>query len=174
MLGSPSLAQTAPAQQTSPTQQPEAASQPSTPSPAPAADTPSTEAAAASAGAVTAVAFGPGAKLFIEPMDGFGQLVYDSITKKKLPVVLVNEREKADFVMSGEAHVKKPGWFKGWVTTDSGKGHVAITDAHTGNQVFFYRFTRVDSMTTESQLYANWAGGCANHLKKTLKEIEKK
>jgi len=107
-------------------------------------------------------------------MDGFGARVYDSITKKKLPVVLVTEREKADFVMSGEAHVKKPGFFKGWVATDSGKGHIAITDAHTGNQVFFYRFTRVDSMTTESQLYANWAGGCANHLKKTLKEIEKK
>ena len=149
--------------QTSQTQQPEAASQTST------ASTPSTEAATASA-----VAFGPGAKIFIEPMDGFGLLVSDAILNKKLPVVLVNEREKADFVMSGGAHVKMPGFFKGWVTTAHGKGSIAIKDARTGNEVFFYKFTRVDSMTTESQIYANWAGGCANHLKKALEKIEKK
>lgn len=139
-----------------------------TASPPPAESSPSTE-----AGAVAAVPFAPGAKIFIEPMEGFGQLVAEEIVKKKTPVVVVDEREKADFIMSGEARVKKPGFFSGWVITTHGQANVSLKDARTGNVVFAHKFTRVDTMVTEHQIYVTWAGECAKHLKKALKDTEK-
>jgi hypothetical protein len=188
MLSSTSLAQTAPAepmapnQQTVPAQQaaaggesskPEAASQPSTTSPSPTASAPSAEAAAGSADAVPAAPLGPvlapGAKLFLEPMGGFEQFVSDAIVKKKVPVVVVKEREKADFVMSGEAHVKKPGW-KGVVLDTHGKGSVSLKDARTGNVVFVHDFKKVDQMEAEYYIYQHWANQCAAHLRKAMEK----
>jgi hypothetical protein len=188
--------ETSPVQQAAPVQQavaggesakpeaarPEAESQASTPLPAPAASTPSTEAAAATAGDVPAAPaapiaplfaqapFVPGAKLFIEPMNGFELRLSDAILKKKVPVVVVSERAKADFVLSGGAHVHKRNFFTGMVLSTNGKGSVSIEDAHTGNQVFAYKFSRVDANTTVDQSYQNWADACAKRLKKTLEK----
>lgn len=186
--------QTAPVQQAAPTQQPvpvqqavaggeskaEAVSQPSTalpstPSTSPTASTPSTEAAAATADAVPAVpavsiapAFAPGMKIFLEPMNGFEERLAYSITKKKVPVVLVKERADADFVLSGDAHVHKRNFFTGMVLSTNGKGSISINDARTGNEVYAYKFRRVDANTTVDQDYQNWADSCAGHLKKAL------
>lgn len=153
---------------------PEAETQAATPSQSETA-TPATE--AASADAVPdgpAVVFAPGAKIYLEPMDGFEKLLAQSIPKHKIPVVLVDEREKADFVMSGEAHLKKPGFITGTLfATPHGKGSISIKDARTGNEVFFYKFTRVDTDKTNYQVYEAWANSCAGHLKKAMKEKEK-
>ena len=156
MLSCPSLAQTAaaPAQQAA----------------APAASTPSTEAAGASAGAAPAIPFVSGAKLFVEPMDGFEEILSHAMMKKKVPVVLVYERAEADFVMSGEAHVKKPGFLTGMVLSTHGKGSVSITDARTGNVVFTHKFKRADSNLTVGEIYRGWADGCAKDLKKMMTE----
>ena len=199
ILSSSSLAQTAtsplkalvqetpPTQQAVPTQQaaaegesakpeaarPEAESRASTPSSSPTASTPSAEATASSADAVPAAPFAspfaPGAKVFLEPMNGFEQFLSDAIVKRKVPVVVVNERAKADFVMSGEAHVKKPGW-KGIVLDTRGKGNVSIKDARTSNVVFACNFNKVDQGLGEYWIYQGWANGCARHLKKALEK----
>lgn len=191
---------TAPTEQAAPVQptvaetsKPEvAASQPSTPSPAAAAATPAptpiaattaTDAAAATAEDVPAVAavpadpiapqFGPGVKVFIAPMNGFELRVADAIVKKKVPVVLVSERGQADFVVSGIAHVHKRNFFTGFVLTTNGYGSVWVEDAHTGKQVFLYKFTRVDANTTVDQDYQNWADSAAKRMKKTLEPKKK-
>lgn len=103
-------------------------------------------------------------------MGGFEERVAYAIVKKKVPVVLVHEREKADFILAGGAHVHKRGFFAGFVLSTNGKGGVWITDVHTGNQVWAYKFTRVDAMTTVDQDYQNWADACAKHLKKTMEK----
>jgi hypothetical protein len=118
--------------------------------------------------AVPGVAFGPGAKLYLEPMDGFGELLAEAIVKKKVPVVLVQEREKADFVLSGDAHVKTPGWIKGNFVYLHGQANISVDDAHTGEMVFAYTAKRVDANLVDGEVYKIWAGGCANHLKKAL------
>ena len=118
--------------------------------------------------APSAAVFGPGAKLFIAPMDGFEQLLAEAIVRKKVPVVLVNESAKADFVMSGRANVKKRGWLSGWVMDTGGKGHVSIKDARTGNEVFLHQFKRADSNLTEGWIYETWANDCAKDLKKKM------
>ena len=101
-------------------------------------------------------------------MDGFEQLLSDAILKKKVPVVLVNERQQADFLISGAAHVKEPGWLKSWVISTHGKAHISITDAHTGSVVLACTFTKVDQMTADYYIYQGWANSCAKHLKKAL------
>jgi hypothetical protein len=114
--------------------------------------------------------FAAGAKIFLEPMDGFEQFLSRAIVKKKVPVVVVKERAKADFVLSGDAHVKKPGFFTGWVLDTRGGGDISIKDARTGKLVFAYSFHRVDQGVAEVYIYQTWAGGCAKHLKKALEK----
>jgi len=185
MLSCASLAQTTPAQQTAAggeSSRPEAAGQEaagqtSTPSASPAVSAPSTEVAAASAGAVPAVAatpLAPGAKIFLEPMNGFEQLLADAIHEKKVPVVLVNDRADADFVMSGEARVKNPNILTGMVLSKRGGANIAMKDARTGNLVFACNFHRVDGGERDGDIYIGWAGQCAGHLKKALKKATEK
>ena len=69
-----------------------------------------TTAGTAPSGASTRIV--PGSKLFIEPMDGFDTYLAAAILKKKVPVMVVDDRGKADFVMTGGSHVDKAGWAK--------------------------------------------------------------
>ena len=128
--------------------------------------TPSSEAPAA----VAAAPFAPGAKVFLEPMNGFEQLLADAIREKKVPVVLVKDRADADFVMSGEAHVKNPNILTGMVLSKRGGANIAMKDARTGNLVFACNFHRVDGGERDGDIYIGWAGQCAGHLKKALKK----
>ena len=170
MLSCASLAQTAPAPPT--TQAQPAADQSVKPEAAkPEAESqasPTTDAAPA----VAATRFGPGAKVFVEPMDGFGELVTHELVKQKVPVVLVSEREKADFVMSGQAHLKTHGFLAANILWPHGEASVAIKDARTGNQVFLYDSHRVDSNERPGEVYAIWAGSCATRLKKAMKKMK--
>lgn len=152
-----------------------ALAQTSTPSPSPEA-APSAEAvppspsASSSAPAAASAPFVAGAKIFLEPMDGFEQLLADAFVKKRVPVVVVKERTQADFILSGDAHVKKRRWVSGFVLSTKGGGEITIKDARTGSQVFAYSFHRVDAMTAVGQIYENWAEACAKHLKKALEK----
>jgi hypothetical protein len=172
--------ETAPTQQTVPTQQvaaggesskPEAEGQALTP---PTASTPSTDTSTANVGDVLAAPsaplFAPGAKLFIAPMNGFEQFVSDALVKKKVPVVVVNEPAKADFLVSGGAHVKRPGWITGMVLDTRGGGNISIIDARTGKPVFDCMFKRVDQGLAEGYIYQGWASNCAKRLKKMLEK----
>jgi hypothetical protein len=146
--------------------------------PSPTESKPSTEAAAASAGAATAAPLAPpippGSKLFLEPMNGFEQLLSDAIVHKKVPVVLVKDRAEADFVMSGEAHVKDRNFITAFVLTAKGGANISMKDAHTGNQVFACNLHRTDSMERDGDRYLSWADQCAGHLKKALKKATEK
>lgn len=159
-VGFPSFAQTPQVQQPAPAQQVMAA--------------PSAAAVVAPAGDVPAVpvtpAFGPGAKLYIQPMSGFEERLAYSITRKKVPVVLETDREKADFVLTGGAHVHKRGFFTGFVLSTNGKGSVWIEDARTGKHLWVYNFNGVDAMETVDQIYQDWADSVANHLKKAMRK----
>lgn len=152
-----------------------ALAQTSTPSPSPeaaptAGAVPPSPSASSSAPAVASAPFVAGAKVFLEPMDGFEQLLADAFVKKRVPVVVVKERAQADFILSGDAHVKKRGWVSGFVLSTKGGGEISIKDARTGSQVFAYSFRRVDAMTAVGQIYENWAEACAKHLKKALEK----
>lgn len=186
MLSGTSFAQTAPTQPAAPTQQtapaqaadggdsakPEAASQSSTASPAPTTSTPSTEASAAPAAPGFAIA--PGAKIFVDPMNGFGEILSDAIVQKKIPVVIVKDPVNADVIVSGSARVRKRGFLAGMVLSTDGGANISMKDARTGNLVFACNFKRVDAMEREGDIYVGWAGQCALHLKQAMKKEEKR
>lgn len=162
LLSSPALAQTS-----TPSPSPEAAA-PTAGAVPTASSAPSS--ASSSAPAAASAPFVAGAKVFLERMDGFEQLLADAFVKKRVPVVVVKERAQADFILSGDAHVKKRGWVSGFVLSTKGGGEISIKDARTGSQVFAYSFRRVDAMTAVGQIYENWAEACAKHLKKALEK----
>ncbi len=147
-------------------------------SPAPAEVAPTADVASAPADVVPdvpAVASGPapfgaGAKLFLEPMDGFAELLGEAIAKKKVPVVLVHDRAAADFVMSGDARVKKPGWIKGILFYPHAKASLAIRDAHTGDVVFAYKLDEEQESMSVGELYESSAYACAKRLKKAIEK----
>ena len=76
----------------------------------------------------------PGSKLFIEPMDGFDTYLSAAILKKKVPVVIVDNAAKADFIVVGSSHVDKAGWAKTIFVSPNphAEASVSIKDAQRG------------------------------------------
>lgn len=51
-------------------------------------------------------------KVFIAPMDGFETYMAAALVKKNVPLVVVTDREQADFEIVGTAEKKSAGWAK--------------------------------------------------------------
>lgn len=51
-------------------------------------------------------------KIYVHPMDGFETYIAAAFQKKKVPVILVANREQADFEMKGNSERDKAGWSK--------------------------------------------------------------
>jgi hypothetical protein len=111
----------------------------------------------------------PGSKLFIQPMDGFDTYLAAAILKKKVPVVIVDDAAKADFIVVGSSHVDKAGWAKTIFVSPNphAEASISIKDAHTGTMVFAYNVDKSNAVRANQST----AEACAKHLKE---EIEKK
>ncbi|MGH9948492.1 MAG: hypothetical protein ACRD6X_15040 [Pyrinomonadaceae bacterium] len=51
-------------------------------------------------------------KVFIAPVDGFETYMAAAIAKKKVPLIIVTDRDAADFEIIGTAEKKSAGWAK--------------------------------------------------------------
>ena len=51
-------------------------------------------------------------KIYINPMDGFETYITAALQKKKIPLLIVADREKADFEIKGSVEKQKAGWAK--------------------------------------------------------------
>jgi hypothetical protein len=70
-----------------------------------------TVAAAAQDGANTgATAIPAGSKVYVAPMDGFENYLIAALDKKHVPLVVVANREQADFEIKGSSESQKAGW----------------------------------------------------------------
>ncbi len=52
------------------------------------------------------------AKVYLAPMDGFETYLAAAIRKKEVPIVMVTDRDQADFEITGTHDKKKAGWAK--------------------------------------------------------------
>lgn len=91
-----------------------------------------------------------GARLYIAPMpSGFETYVAAGLEKKKVPVVLVTDRDKADFELSGVSDTDKAGWakmlFLGSQQTNEAAS-VKIVNLKTSNVVFAYSVNKTNSV----------------------------
>lgn len=90
---------------------------------------------------VAAVKIPSGSRIYVAPMGGFESYIVAGIMKKKVPVSIVADREKADFEIKGAAESQKAGWAKIMFTGNDSTNEEAsinVTQIKTGAIVFAY------------------------------------
>ena len=120
-----------------------------------------------------AKAIPPGAKIYIAPMEGgFENYLAGGIVKKGVPVVIVTDRSKADFEISGVSQSDKAGWAKIlFMGTDASReqASIKIVNIATGEVVFGYNVHKGSSARGKQSA----AEACAKHLKKKIESRPK-
>lgn len=111
-----------------------------------------------------------GARIYIAPMsNGFDNYVTAGLQQKKVPVVVVADRSKADYEITGVAETDKAGWakmlFLGSDQTNE-TASVKMVNLKTGNVVFAYSVKKGNSVRGKQS-----AGeSCAKHIKQKIVE----
>ena len=97
-------------------------------------------------------------------MNGFETYLAAVLGKKKVPLVVISDKEKADFVITGASDTKKAGWAKivimGNLHSDE-EASVAMVNNKTGTVVIAYAVNKKN--TPHGQQTS--AEACAKHLK---------
>jgi hypothetical protein len=109
-----------------------------------------------------------GSRIFISPMEGgFENFIVAGIQKKKVPLVVVIDRGKADYEMSGISDSEKAGWAKMMFLgsqQSNEEASVKVSDLKTGAVVFGYSVHKTNSYKGKQS-----AGeACAKHLKDAI------
>jgi hypothetical protein len=105
-----------------------------------------------------------GSKVYIAPMDGFETYLKSAISKKNVPIVMVEEREKADYELTGVSESKKATAAKkvimgSWHSTEDAS--IKISNLKTGEVVYAYSVHKENSTHGKQSS----AEACAKHLK---------
>lgn len=106
-------------------------------------------------------------KIYIGPMNGFGTYIMAAMANKKVPLVIVADRDQADFEAAGDSESEKPGWAR---TIFLGQGRsneqasINVVNVQTGTIVFAYAVNKVNSVRGKQSA----AEACAKHLKKAM------
>jgi hypothetical protein len=110
----------------------------------------------------------PGARVYVAPMkDGFDTYLIAGIIKKKVPVVVVTSREKADFEITGISESEKAGWAKMLFmgsAQSAEQASIKIVEIKTDEVIFGYSVNKGNSARGKQS-----AGeACAKHMKETI------
>ena len=104
------------------------------------------------------------AKLFLSPMGGFEDELKTAIDKKKVPVVLVADKEQADYEVSGTSETEKAGAAKKVIMLDwhsNEQASITVTERKSGEVIFAYSVNKKSSAHGKRST----AEACAKHLK---------
>ena len=106
-----------------------------------------------------------GAKFFIGPIgSGYDIYLAAAMQKKEVPIVMVTDRDRADFELSGVTESEKAGWAKivfwGNAST-SEQASIKVVNIKTGTVVFGYNVNKGSSARGKQSS----AEACAKHLK---------
>ncbi len=107
-----------------------------------------------------------GAAVFIEPMDGFDTSLSAALLKKKVPLLVVDDRSKADYVISGASHIENAGWAKTIFISPNphAEASIKMNDARTGALLFAYSVDKPNAARGNQST----AEACAKHLKEAI------
>ena len=109
-----------------------------------------------------------GSKFFVAPMEGgFDTFLVAAIVKKQVPVVVVNDRAKADYEITGISDSEKAGWAKMFfMGSDSSKeqASVKVVEIKSGEVVYGYAVHKGNSYRGRQSA----AEACAKHLKERI------
>lgn len=109
-----------------------------------------------------------GSKIYVAPMQGgFDTYVVAGLQQKKVPVVVVVDRDKADYEITGVADSEKAGWAKmlfAGTTASRETASIKVVNLKTGAVVFAYSVHKGSSARGRQS-----AGeACAKHLKEYM------
>lgn len=108
-----------------------------------------------------------GAKIYVEASDGFDTYLAAALQKKKVPVVVVAEKEKADYELQGVSDHQKAGWakviFLGQIHSDE-QASIRLVDLKTSEVVFAYAVNKKNSLHGRQTA----AEACAKHMKDAM------
>jgi hypothetical protein len=128
-------------------------------------------AAALSAAALQASTLEPlkaGAKVYVHGMpNDFDRFLKAALTKKKVPVVVVSQRELADFEIKGTSETQKASMAKiiflgNWQSDE--QASISVTSVESGEVVFAYSVNKKSSAHGRQSA----AEACAKHLKQAI------
>ena len=107
----------------------------------------------------------PNSKVFIAPMpDGFDEFLRAAIEKKKVPLEIVTDKDKADFEITGQSETQKASTAKKvimWDWRSNEQATVQVTNLKTSEVAFAYSVNKVSSAHGKKSS----AEACAKHLK---------
>jgi hypothetical protein len=109
-----------------------------------------------------------GAKVFIAPVEGgFENYLAAAIQQKNVPVVVVTNRDKAQFEVSGVAETEKAGWAKMLFVRSAAsteEAGIKIVDLKSDEVVFAYAVHKTNSVRGKQSA----AEACAKHMKEKV------
>jgi hypothetical protein len=109
-----------------------------------------------------------GSKVYIAPMDGFETYLKAALETKKVPLVVVDNKQDAAYEISGTASSQKASTAKklimgSWHSRE--EASIQVTDLKAGTVVFAYSYVTSDSNHGKRSS----AESCAKHLKEAVK-----
>jgi hypothetical protein len=113
-----------------------------------------------------------GSKVFIAPMGGFETYLKAAIDKKNVPVTIVEQREGAEYEITGSADSQKASTAKKVLMLDwhsKEQASIKLTDIKSSEVVFAYSVHKASSAHGKQSS----AEACAKHLKKAVKTTKK-
>lgn len=107
----------------------------------------------------------PGSRLYIAPIEG-GYDIYlaAAMHKKEVPLIIVTDKSKADFELSGVTETEKAGWAKTiflQTTATNEQASIKIVNLKSGTVAFGYNVNKSNSMRGKQSS----SEACAKHLK---------
>lgn len=109
-----------------------------------------------------------GAKVFIAPMEnGFQDYLKSAFQAKKIPLLVVDDKNLADFEISGHSDTQKASTAKKvilWDWRSNEQASIQITNLKTSEVVFAYAVNKVSSAHGKKST----AEACAKHIKEKI------
>lgn len=106
-------------------------------------------------------------KVYLAPMGGFEEELKTAIQKKKVPVVLVTDKDQADYEISGTSETEKAGVAKKvvmWNWHSNEQASITVAEHKSGEVVFAYSVNKQSSAHGKRST----AEACAKHLKEQI------
>lgn len=108
-----------------------------------------------------------GSKVFVESSDGFDIYLAAAFQKKKVPLVVVSDREKADFILEAQSRHEEKGWASKIFLNhrDTSEAAVRLIRASDGEVVWAYAVHKKNSV----RAHQSTAEACAKHIKEMIR-----
>lgn len=106
-------------------------------------------------------------KVFLAPMGGFEEDLKAAIQSKKVPVVLVTDKDQADYEIAGTSDTEKASTAKKvvmWNWHSNEQASITVTEHKSGEVVFAYSVNKKSSAHGKRST----AEACAKHLKEQI------